>query len=224
MTHPLAVVLLDGELFAPALAEALGRPVYPVTVATIDDTIRELADNTRCIVGLSAWPWPAHHRTHQTLGSSHEAYRGVVSWHGLPGLSRALADVLKGAVSHRAHVLFTSPDPGDDAPSDTLMFLPQLAEQVSAQVNPSGRSIAWRGERRQPSSVAALTALVEAHAVTAIVECPVVPGVAPDEALRAHAREHGVTYVATDLGVATRVGLLRQVVQTVEQTEWNQPV
>lgn len=222
MTHPLAVVLLDGEPFAAALADALGQPVHPVTVATIKDTVRDLASKTPCIVGLSAWPWPGHHDIHQTLGRNHDAYRGVVSWHGLPGLSRALADVLKGAVSHQAHVLFTSPDPGEDAAADTLKFLPQLAEQVSAQINPSGRSIAWRGERRQPSSVAALTALVEAHAVTTIVECPVVPGVAPDETLRANAAERGVTFVATDLGVATRVGLMRQVVHTVEQAEWDQ--
>ncbi|MEX2533950.1 MAG: hypothetical protein WD360_08300 [Nitriliruptoraceae bacterium] len=223
MTHPLAVVLLDGEPFASALADALGKPVYPVTVATIDDTVRELAAETPHIVGLSAWPWPANHGIHQTLGGNHDAYRGVVSWHGLPELAHALADALKGAVSHQAHVLFTSPDPGDDATADTLMFLPQLAEQVSAQVNPGGRSIAWRGERRQPSSVAAFTALVEAHAVTTIVECPVVPGVAPDETLRASALARGVTFVATDLGVATRVGLMRQVVHTVEQVEWNQP-
>lgn len=221
MKHPLAIVLLDGDPFAPALADAVGQPVYPVTTATIGDTVRELSDETPHIVGLSAWPWPGHHGAHQALGERYDNYRGVVAWHGLPGLSRALVDVLKGAVSHQAHVLFTSPDPGDDAPAETLMFLPQLAEQVSAQLNPPGRSIAWRGERRQPSSVAALAALVEAHAVTTVVECPVVPGIGPDEALRVSAEERGVTFVATDLGIATRIGLLRQVIETVAQHEWD---
>lgn len=220
MTHPFAVVLLDGELFVSALAKAVSKPVYAVTGATIGDTVRALAGETPCIVGLSAWPWPCHHETHQALGASYEAYRGVVSWHSLPGLTQALVDVLKAAVSHQAHVLFTAPDPGPDVAADTLMFLPQIAEQVSFQLNPRSRSIAWRGDKRQPSSAAALTALIDAHGAKTIVECPVVPGVGADETLRANAQARGVRLIATDLGVATRIGLLRQVVETVEQAEW----
>lgn len=220
MAHPLAVVLLDGERFAPQLAATLKTPVWAVTADTVTAQVNELAADGQHIVGLSAWPWPQHHQVHATLASTVAAYRGVVSWHGLPGLARALADGLKGAAQNGAHVLFTSPDPGPDVPADTLMFLPHIAEAVTALLALPGRSIAWRGDSRQPSSKAAVTALIDAHNATRIVECPVVPGIAGDDVLRAFADERGITYTATDLGVATRIGLLQQVIQTVADAEW----
>ena len=220
MTHPMAVVLFDGEQFVAPLADTLGVPVHAVSPDTVTDTVTGLASDTSRIICVSAWPWPAHQALHDKLSEQVAAYRGVVSWHQLPGLARALADVLGGAVRNQAHVLFTSPDPGRDAPPETLMFLPQLAEQVSQLVALPGRSIAWRGTSRKPSSLEALNALIDAHDVATIVECPVVPAVAGDETLRAHAESRGVRFIACDLGVSTRVGLLQQVIQTVEQAEW----
>jgi hypothetical protein len=222
MTFAPTVVLIDGDDFVPSLANTLGYTVVAASGTTLIDTVHTLAGRCANIVAVSAWPWPAHHAQHHALSQTVAAYRGVVSWHQLPALARALADVVKGAIAHDAHVLFTAPDPGPDAPPDTLMFLPQLAEQVSALAQPHGRSIAWQGATRQPSTVQALDALIDAHNVARVVECPVVPNVTADPLLRAHAAARNVTFTATDLGVATRIGMLAEVVDTVVNAEWAQ--
>lgn len=219
MTLPLHVLLLDDDQFAGRLSDTLDCPVTAVTPDTAGASLRGLADTHR-IVGLNVWPWPSYQQLHQQLAQQADTYRGVASWYALPLLAEVLADAVRGAVTQQAHVLFTSPDPGEGAAAETLAYLPQVADQVTRLVDPVRRSIAWRGARRQPSSVQALDALVDAHDVTRIVECPVVPAVVADETLRMHAERRGVMFAACDQGVAVRVGLLQRVVETVCTTEW----
>lgn len=220
MTHTLTVVLLDGEAYASSLADTLNLPVVSAQVDTFDADVARATGDARYVIGLSAWPWLAHAATHTELSQRFAQYRGVGSWYGLPQLADLLAGVLAPAVNADAHVLFTAPDPGDDASADTLTFLPRLAEQVTRQVNPRSRSIAWQGHSRKPSVIDAIDALVAAHDVSHIVECPVVPGVAGDARLREQAEQRQLGYTAVDLGVASRVGMLATVVNMVADTEW----
>lgn len=220
MTATITVVLVDGDAYAPLLADTLD---LPVCAATADTFVAEVANQSAAgarVIGLSAWPWLAHDDAHATLATTYPHYRGVGSWYGLPQLATLLADVLGPAVSADAHVLFTAPDPGADASAETLAFLPRLADEVTRNVQPKGRSIAWQGQSRQPSAVQALDALIDAHNVTRVVECPVVPAQGGDASLRAHAETRQVAFTAVDVGVASRAGMLAQVVRTVIANEW----
>lgn len=220
MTATFTVVLVDGDAYAPLLADTLNMPVRAATADTFAVEVAHASKTRSRVIGVSAWPWLSHDDTHATLSMTYPDYRGVGSWYGLPQLATLLADVLAPAVQANAHVLFTAPDPGPHASGETLAFLPRVADEITRQVQPKGRSIAWQGDTRQPSTVQALDALVDAHQVTHVVECPVVPAVTGDAALRAHAAQRQISFTALDVGVASRVGMLADVVRTVIANEW----
>jgi hypothetical protein len=213
VAEALAVALLGGARLASDLAGRLG---WPVAATTEDDHLDVAAGlDSELVVGVAAVPWPTAEELHARGSADLDAYTGVVSWHALPALHDRLAEAVAPASRGGAHLLVTAPDPGPDTAPEDLTFLREVAEAVSLRVEPGSRSIAWRGETRSPTAAEALESLAEAHGRTDVVECPVAPGTSADPTLATRAERLGIRLSCADLGTATCIDLLAEVVRTV---------
>jgi hypothetical protein len=210
-----AVALLDGGSLAGPLAERTGVEVVATTPDDHLDVAAGLGDDGTLVIGLSPVPWPVAPDLHAEGSATLPAYTGVVSWHALPALLDALAEVVAPGARMGAHVLVTAPDPGADADPTDVTFLREVAEGLALRVELTSRSIAWRGTTRTPTAVDALTALVETHGKRDVVECPVAPGTGADAELTAAAERLGARLTCADLGRASQLDLLTTVVRTV---------
>lgn len=210
-----AVVLLDGERLADALAARTGVPVVPSTVADHLEVAAEIGRRADLVVGLATVPWPQQPDLHAEGSARLPAYAGVVSWHALPLLLDALAVAVEPAARRGAHVLLTAPDPGPDTAAEDVVFLREVAEGVAERVPMPSRSIAWRGRTRTPSAQDALVSLAGAHERRDVLECPVAPGTAADPALEATAAELGLRFTCADVGRGVLLDALSEVVRTV---------
>jgi hypothetical protein len=215
----LAVALLDGRGLARPLADHAGVEVAATTAADHLEVAGRLGADGRLVVGLRAVPWPGADDLHAQGSATLPAYTGVVSWHALPALHERLAGAVAPAVAAGSHLLVTAPDPGPETDPADLTFLREVAAGVAARAGATQRSIAWRGEGRSPTTAEALTALVDAHGRLDVVECPVAPGTGIDPRLRAAAERTGARVTCADLGQATLVELLAEVVRTVAAHE-----
>lgn len=213
MAEPIAVALLGDARTATALERRLGWQVAPTSEADHLDVAAGL--DAELVVGLAVVPWPTAEEAHARGSAELGAYTGVVSWHALSALHDRLAEAAAPGVRGGAHLLITAPDPGPDAPPEQVTFLREVAEAVSGRLQPTSRSIAWRGSTRTPTATDALRSLAEAHGRTDVVEVPVAPGAASDPALQALAEELGIRLTCADLGVEVRIDLLTEVVRTV---------
>jgi hypothetical protein len=210
-----AVALLDGAPLAGPLAERTGVVVEPTTADDHLEVADRLGADAALVIGLTAVPWPVAPDLHAEGSGTLPAYTGVVSWHALPSLLDVLAEAVAPGARLGAHVLVTAPDPGPDTDPADVLFLREVAEGISARVELPSRSIAWRGDTRAPTAVDALTSVVEAHGKRDVVECPVAPGTGADPALTSAAERLGARLTCVDLGRATLVELLAEVVATV---------
>jgi len=210
-----AVVLLDGQAVAKALAHRTGIPVVATRREDHRQVADELAQRHDLVVGLATVPWPTGHELHAACSESVAGYTGVVSWHGLPDLHESLAEVVEPAVRAGAHLLVTAPDPGPATDPQDLVFLREVAAGVAGQVAAASTSIAWRGTTRTPTARDALTSVVEVHGRRDVIECPVAPGTTSDPDLEALARRLGARLSCADLGQPALVALLGRVVTTV---------
>lgn len=210
---PVAVALLGDARTAAGLAQRLG---WQVAATSEDDHLAVTAGlEADLVVGLAAVPWPTAEEVHAQGSADLPAYTGVVSWHGLPSLHDRLAEAASPGVRGGAHLLVTAPDPGPVALPTEVTFLREVAEALTARLDPPSRSIAWRGDTRTPTAVDAVTSLVEAHGRADVIECPVAPGMSADPAVTARAQALGIRLTCIDLGAATRLDLLAEVVRTV---------
>ncbi|HSK21659.1 MAG TPA: hypothetical protein VK906_00715 [Egicoccus sp.] len=210
-----AIALLGGAGLTAALGERTGATVVATTPEDHLEVAARLGDDADLVVGMAAVPWPVLPELHAEGSATLPAYAGVVSWYALPQLGDALAQAVAPGAKAGAHVLVTAPDPGEDTAPEDLMFLREVAAAIEARVDLGSRSIAWRGETRTPTAVAALTSVVEAHGKHDIVECPVAPGTGADPDLAAAAEALGARLTCVDLGRATLLDLLTTVVDTV---------
>lgn len=215
----LVVALLGGRDLAAPLAERTGLEVVATTEEDHLDVAERLGLGGALVVGLAAVPWPSAPQLHAEGSASLPAYTGVVSWHALPLLLDRLAQAIAPGARSGAHVLVTAPDPGPDLEPEDAVFLRQVAEGLSERTELPSRSIAWRGTTRTPTAVDALTSLVEAHGRTDVVEVPVAPGTGADPALTAAAERLGVRLTCVDVGRATLLDVLTEVVATVADHE-----
>ena len=213
------MLVLDGHAVAGPLQQRLGATVRPTTEADHLEVADELANEVGHVVGLSVTPWPRSADLHAQGSAQLGSYTGVVSWHALPALADRLAEVAAPGVAAGAHLLVTAPDPGPSTEPEDLVFLRELAEALEARLRPSSRSIAWRGDSRQPTAVGALGTVVEAHGRRDVVEVPVAPGTSADPDLQAAGEELGARLMCVDLGRETLVDLLVEVVSTVASHE-----
>lgn len=210
-----AVALLGGSGLDRALAERTGVPVTATTEADHLDVAHRLGLDGALVVGLAAVPWPCAVELHAEGSATLPAYTGVVSWHALPALADALAEAVAPGARGGAHVMVTAPDPGPDTEPGDLVFLREVAEALAARVELRSRSIAWRGTTRTPTAVEALRSVVEVHGHRDVLECPVAPTTGGDPRLLAVAEELGARLTTVDLGRATLLDLLTEVVDTV---------
>jgi hypothetical protein len=213
--HDVAVALLDGGTLATPLAERSGVPVRATTVADHLDVAARLGTDGALVIGLAGVPWPVAPDLHAEGSATLPAYTGVVSWYALPSLLDVLAEAVAPGARAGAHVLVTAPDPGPETAPEDVMFLREVAAGIGQRVDLPSRSIAWRGDTRTPTAVAALTSVVEAHTKRDVVECPVAPGTGADATLLATADRLGARLTCVDLGRATLLDLLAEVVATV---------
>lgn len=213
MTDPIAVALLGDQRAAAALERRLEWRVVETTEADHLDVAAGL--DADLVVGLSVVPWPTAEALHARGSAELGAYTGVVSWHALSALHDRLAEAAAPGVRGGAHLLVTAPDPGPDAEPGDVAFLREVAEAVAGRVQPTSRSIAWRGSTRTPTAAEALRSLVEAHGRTDVVETPVAPGDPADPELQGVAEQLGMRLTCVDLGAAARIELLAEVVRTV---------
>jgi hypothetical protein len=213
VTDPIAVALLGDPRTAAALERRLGWPVVATTETDHLDAAAGL--DADLVVGLSVVPWPTAEALHARGSAELGAYTGVVSWHALSALHDRLAEAASPGVQGGAHLLVTAPDPGPAADPEDVAFLREVAEAVAGRVQPASRSIAWRGSTRTPTAADALRSLAEAHGRTDVVEAPVSPGDSADPELQNVAEELGMRLTCVDLGAATRIELLAEVVRTV---------
>lgn len=217
-----AVALLGGQR-VPAVVDALAERVAGAVVATTRDDhprlVGALAAEHELVVGVASTPWPQHADLHAAVGTDQPRYRGVVAWHQLPQLLEALAHAAAPGARAGAHLLVTAPDPGPQATPEELTFLREVAEHVAAQVDDTTRSIAWRGDGRQPTAVDALTSVVTVHGHRDVVEVPVAPGVGTDRRLLRVAEELGARLTTVDLARDTLLEALTAVVSTVAARE-----
>jgi hypothetical protein len=221
--HEFAVALLGGEHLAVALAERTGLEVVATTPSDHLGVAEVLGRQADLVVGLAAVPWPTAVEVHAQGSATLPAYTGVVSWHALPALADLLATSLAPGVRRGAHVLLTAPDPGPDTEPGDVLFLREVAEAVAARIELPSRSVAWRGTTRTPTAAAALRSLVEAHGQRDVVECPVAPFTPADRDLDTLARELGCRLTSIDLGRASLLDLLTEVVTTVVDHEDTTP-
>lgn len=215
----LAVAVLDGHAVAGPLRNRLGAEVFPTSEEDHLEVAAELGERADHVVGLAAAPWPRAADVHAEGSERLPAYTGVVSWHALPSLADRLAEVAAPGVANGAHLLVTAPDPGPTVAPEDLTFLREVAEALETRLSPRSRSIAWRGESRQPTAATALLTLGEAHGERDVVECPVAPGTTADPALLEAAEQLGMRLTCVDLGRGTLVDLLAEVVSTVAAHE-----
>lgn len=218
-----AVALLDADAAGRSPAAALaGHTGAQVVATTPDDHVTVVGDLARdhgLVVGVSCRPWPRHAHLHEVTGTAVAAYRGVVAWHGLPRLLDELAQVAAPGARAGAHLLVTAPDPDPDAAPEELTFLREVAEALAARVEPTSRSIAWRGRGRAPTAEDALTTVVEAHGRRDVVEVPVAPGTGADVFLQAAAERLGARLTTADLSARLLIAALADVVATVVDHE-----
>ena len=214
-----AVLVLDGHAVAGPLRQRLGVTVRPTTEADHLEAAEKLANEVDHVVGLAVTPWPRAADLHAQGSAQLGTYTGVVSWHALPALADRLAEVAAPGVGAGAHLLVTAPDPGPSTDPEDLVFLRELAEALEARLVPPSRSIAWRGDSRQPTAVEALRTVVEAHGHRDVVEVPVAPGLTADPDLQAAGEELGARLTCVDLGREPLVDLLVEVVSTVASYE-----
>jgi hypothetical protein len=215
----LAVALLHGERWVVRLVSWLGVEVGSTSPGDHLDVAADMGGRAELVVGVSTRPWPVEPDLHARGSAELDGYTGVVSWHGLPSLHRALAEVAAPGVRSGAHLLVTAPDPGPDTPPEDVMFLREVAQALEELLTPTSRSIAWRGATRTPTAVDALRTTVEAHGVRDVVECPVGPGMGADAELLALGDELGLRLTCVDLGQSSLLDLLVEVVGTVAEHE-----
>ncbi|MCC5950182.1 MAG: hypothetical protein JJT89_17155 [Nitriliruptoraceae bacterium] len=215
MSAPLAVALLGGRGLDGPLAERTGVRVVATDVDDHLDVAQRLGLEAELVVGLARAPWPIAPELHAEGSATLPAYTGVVSWHALPALHEALAQAVEPGASAGAHVLVTAPDPGPEADPADVMFLREVAEAIAQRVPLPARSIAWRGATRTPTATDALRTVVEAHGRRDVVEVPVAPATGADPTMLALAEELGIRFTCVDLGRATLLDLLTEVVGTV---------
>ncbi|MFO7777437.1 MAG: hypothetical protein R6V28_03710 [Nitriliruptoraceae bacterium] len=215
MAEELAIALLGGRGLERALSERTGVPVTATTAEDHLDIAQRLGLDGALVVGLSVVPWPHEVDLHAQGSASLPAYTGVVSWHALPALADALASAITPGARGGAHVMLTAADPGPDTDPADVVFLREVAEAVADRVALPSRSIAWRGTTRTPTAADALRSVVEVHGHRDVVECPVAPGTGGDPVLLALAEELGCRLTTVDLGRATLLDLLTEVVLTV---------
>lgn len=208
-----AVALLGDPRTAAALERRLGWTVAATSELDHLDVAAGL--EAELVIGVAAVPWPTGEELHAQCSADLGAYTGVVSWHALPTLHDRIAEVAAPGIRAGAHLLVTAPDPGPDALPSDVTFLREVAESLTARLQPTSRSIAWRGTTRTPTAVDALTSLVEAHGRSDVVETPVAPGTSADPELLATAERLGIRLTCADLGAGTRLDLLAEVVRTV---------
>jgi hypothetical protein len=219
MAPDVAVALLHGQRLAAPLRDRLGLEVAATTPEDHLDVAADLGTRAALVVGVCVRPWPVEPDLHARGSAELESYTGVVSWHALPALHDALAEVAAPGVRSGAHLLVTAPDPGERTPPEDVMFLREVAAALEARLAPSSRSIAWRGSTRTPTAVEALRTTVEAHGVRDVVECPVAPGMGADPDLLALGDELGLRLTCVDVGQGALLDLLAEVVGTVSEHE-----
>lgn len=210
-----AVALLGGAGLERALSERTGVHVTATTEEDHLDIAHRLGLDGALVVGLAAVPWPHAVELHAEGSASLPAYTGVVSWHALPALADALADAVAPGARGGAHVMVTAPDPGPDTEPGDVVFLREVAEALAERVQLASRSIAWRGTTRTPTAADALRSVIEVHGHRDVLECPVAPTTGGDPALLGLAEELGARLTTVDLGKATLLDLLTEVVDTV---------
>lgn len=215
MRTDVAVALLDGHGLERALSERTGVPVTATERSDHLDVAQRLGLDGALVVGLSAVPWPNAVALHAEGSASLSNYTGVVSWHALPALAEVLASAIAPGARSGAHVMLTAPDPGADTEPGDVVFLREVAEAVADRVALTSRSIAWRGTTRTPTALDALRSVVEVHGHRDVIECPVAPGTGGDAALLSLAEELGCRLTTVDLGRASLLDLLTEVVATV---------
>jgi hypothetical protein len=214
-----AVALLGGRRVARALGERSGVTVVATTEEDHLVVARRLGADAALVIGLATVPWPTLEELHAQGSATLPAYAGVVSWHALPRLHERLAQAVAPGVAAGAHVLITAPDPGPDTDPSDVVFLREVAEGIARFVDLPSRSVAWRGVTRTPTAVTALESVVEAHGKRDVLECPVAPGTGADPALARTAERLGARLSTVDLGQATLVDVLDEVVRTVSGHE-----
>ena len=219
MAVELGVALLGNERSARALSERTGTEVVATSVDDHLEVARSLGATNPLVVGLAEVPWPAHEALHARGSETLSGYTGVVAWHALPRLLDQLSQAVAPGAASGAHVLVTAPDPGPDAEPSQLVFLREVAEGIATRVDLSSRSVAWRGVTREPTATTALTTIVEVHGRDAVVECPVAPGTGADPQLMSTAERLGIRVSCVDLGRASRIEMLAEVVETVAAHE-----
>lgn len=209
------VVLLGPEDVARDLATGLG----PRAVAASDAgaVTRETA-----VVGVAVEPWPAFVEAHEDIRAAvaPAPYFAVQAWHRHPAYVDRLAAGVARARSDAGdvHVLFTAPGPEGEAGAEDVVFLRETAEAVSGLLGIARRSIAWTSGTLGPSSLAALTALAEAHGRTAVLRCSLDPLARPDRVAR-EAAQLGLDLTEVTLGPRDLVDIVRAVVATVVEHE-----
>jgi len=219
MTAELSIALLGGRGLDRVLSERTGVAVTATETHDHLDVAERLGLEDALVVGVSVVPWPHAAELHAQGSASLPAYTGVVSWHALPSLADALAAAIAPGARTGAHVMVTAPDPGADADPEDVVFLREVAEAIADRVSLASRSIAWRGTTRTPTAADALRSLVEVHGHRDVIECPVAPGTGSDPALLALAEELGCRLTTVDLGRASLLDLLTEVIATVADHE-----
>lgn len=219
MSAQLAVALLGGRDVAGPLAERTGVEVVATTPEDHLELAERLGAGGALVVGVATVPWPVDPELHATGSAQLPAYTGVVSWYALPALHERLAQAVAPGAKGGAHVLVTAPDPGPELEAGDAAFLREVAEAVSARIELTSASIAWRGATRTPTASDALRSIVEEHGKRDVVECPVAPGTGGDRELLAVAEELGARLTTADLGRDTLLELLAEVIATVADHE-----
>jgi hypothetical protein len=173
-----AVVLHGPGHLAAALADHTGRRVVTAADAGV------VAD-AAAVVGVAAEPWPAFVEAHEAARAAVAAtpYFAVQSWHGHPAWIAALTDTVeraRAALGEEVHVLFTAPGPGAEPAPHEVVFLREVAEEVSARLDLPRRSIAWVGGGTGPHTRSALAALADAHGYHDVLRVSLDPLGRPD--------------------------------------------
>ncbi|MBW3619224.1 MAG: hypothetical protein KY461_03195 [Actinobacteria bacterium] len=175
------------------------------------------------VVGLAVEPWPAFAREHDRVRDavSPAPYFAVQSWHLHPAYVDRLASAVertRSTAREDLHVLFTAPGPEAEPEPGEVVFLRETAEAVSARLGLARRSIAWTSGVLGPSSLAALTALTEAHGRSAVLHCSLDPLSRTDD-VAAEAAHLGVELTAARLDRDDLAAVLEAVVATVVDHE-----
>lgn len=205
------VVLLGPEDVARRLTAGLG----PRAVAASD--AGEVAGE-EAVVGVAVEPWPAFVDAHEDTRAAvaPAPYFAVQAWHRHSAYVDRLAAGVDRARSGTGdvHVLFTAPGPEGESGPEDVVFLRETAEAVSGVLGIGRRSIAWTSGTLGPSSLAALTALADAHGRTAVLRCSLDPLGRPDR-VAGEAAQLGLDLSEAMLDPGDLADILRAVVATV---------